>query len=121
GEDLDLKGIHAEDQRFQFVNGRFDGTPKVIERTFADAVDAFVGQDACEQPVLPGVARDVGFDGGDFHSPSSLAVCAQIRKAEPAPYLYNVRRSPTDLTLPGVASKTLPDAWSGIPMGVPDS
>jgi hypothetical protein len=30
-------------------------------------VNAFVGQDAGEEPVLPGIARDIGFDGGDFH------------------------------------------------------
>ena len=57
-----------ENQRLQFVDGRLDGLGEVVQRSFADAVDAFVGDDLGEQPVLPGIARDVCFDGCDSHA-----------------------------------------------------
>ena len=66
-QDFDLKRVHAKHKWLQFVDGRLDGLPEVVQRSLADAVDAFVGADLREEPVLPRIAGDVGVDGGDFH------------------------------------------------------
>ena len=49
------------------MDGRFHGFGDVIERALADAVDAFIGRDFCEEPVFPGIPRDVSFDGSNAH------------------------------------------------------
>ena len=43
------------------------GPGEVVERPFADAVDAFIGDDFGEEPVLPGITGNVGFDGCYAH------------------------------------------------------
>ena len=64
---LHLEGVHADDQRLQLVDGGLHGPGEVIRRAFAHAVDAFVGGHLGEQPVLPGIAGDVGVDRCDSH------------------------------------------------------
>ena len=43
GDGLDLKRIHADDERLQFVDGGFHGLGEVVDSPFPDAVNAFVG------------------------------------------------------------------------------
>ena len=49
------------------MDGGLDGLGEVVHRPFADAVDAFVGGDLGEQPVLPGIAGNVSVNRGDLH------------------------------------------------------
>ena len=60
--DFDLKRVHAEDQRFQLVDGGLHGLAEIIQRAFTNSMDAVAGSDLREQPVLPGIPRDVSFD-----------------------------------------------------------
>ena len=62
-----LERVHPNDQRLQFVNHRLDGLGERVDGAFADAVNALVGFDPREQPVLPRVATDDGADVSDFH------------------------------------------------------
>ena len=53
-DDLDLKGIHPEDERRQFVDRRFHGLAEVIQSAFADAVNAFIGRDLANSQFFQG-------------------------------------------------------------------
>ena len=57
-----LKRVHPDDERLQFVDGRFDGLGKVVQRALADSVNPFIRGDLGEQPVLPRIACDVSVD-----------------------------------------------------------
>ena len=64
---LHLERVHPHDQRFELVDGGFNGAREVVERTFADAVNPFVRRNHGEQPVLPRIAGNVSIDGGNAH------------------------------------------------------
>ena len=66
-DDLDLKRVHAEDQRRELVNGGLDGFTEIVQRAFADSVNAFVSRNFCEKPILPGVPGNIGIDSSDAH------------------------------------------------------
>ena len=51
--------VASDDHGFQFVYGRLDRVAEAVEGPLAQAVNAFVGVDAHEQPVLPAVADRV--------------------------------------------------------------
>ena len=82
------------DQRLQFVDGGFDGLAEIVQRAFAHAVDAFVGRDFGEQPVLPRVARDVGIDGGDSHLRGLYNSGPRPSALPPAPRQVSASRAP---------------------------
>jgi hypothetical protein len=65
--DFDLEWIHANDQRRKLVDGGFNRFGEVVERAFAYSVDSVAGPDFGEQPVLPGIPGDEGFDLADAH------------------------------------------------------
>jgi hypothetical protein len=43
-----------------------------VHGPFADAVESVIGDHLHEQPVFPGIAGDVSFDGDDFHNSQPL-------------------------------------------------
>src|SRR5579885_2332228 len=49
------------------MNSCFDRLAEVVQRSFADSISAVAGRDLCEQPVLPGIPRYVGFNRYDVH------------------------------------------------------
>ena len=69
GNRFDLERVHPEDQRREFVDGGFYRTGEIVEGSFANAVEAVIGDDFGEEPVFPGVTGDVGFDCLDAHEP----------------------------------------------------
>ncbi len=56
---LHLERVHAEDQRRKFMDRGFHRAAEIIERAFADAVNAFIGGNARKKPVLPGITGDI--------------------------------------------------------------
>src|ERR1017187_7390693 len=66
-DDLHLERVHPDRQRLQFVDGGFHGFAEIVHRAFTHAVQAFVRGYFGEYPVLPGIAGNVGVDGGDSH------------------------------------------------------
>ena len=65
--DLHLERVHTDDERLEFMDGGLDGFGEIVEGSFADAVNAFVGGDLRKEPVLPWVAGYVGVDGCYAH------------------------------------------------------
>jgi hypothetical protein len=45
---FDLKGIHAEHKVFELVNGCFHSFGEIVERSFADAGQTFIGENFCK-------------------------------------------------------------------------
>src|SRR5262249_81887 len=66
-DQLCLERIHSHVQSLQFVNGSFNCPGKAIERRFTDAVNALIGFEFYENPVLPGISHDVSLCVSDFH------------------------------------------------------
>ena len=67
------QGIHlarvlADRQMFQLADGGFGGADESVERPFPDAVQALIGMDGHEKPVLPAGSDGAGVDLGDFHA-----------------------------------------------------
>ena len=69
---LDVVRVGPEVLVGQLLDRRGDGRREPIDRAFPIAVQAVVGLDTDEQPVLPGVADDAGLDRRDAH-PRSVA------------------------------------------------
>ena len=67
-ERLDGERVATDDEAFELVDGCLDRPAEPVQRALTEAVDAFVGVDADEQPVLPPVADQVGRDAGDLHN-----------------------------------------------------
>src|SRR5579875_519346 len=63
----DLTRVGADDQRGKLVHGRLAGPAEAVESSLADAVQALVGDDPDEQPILPAGAYRVGLNVGDLH------------------------------------------------------
>src|ERR1022692_3609076 len=66
-DDLHLERVHPDRQRLQFVDGSLHRLAETVQRALAHPVDAFVRGHLGEYPVLPGIAGNVGVDGGDSH------------------------------------------------------
>ena len=84
GERTDAARVLADDEMLEFAHAGFGGADEAVERPLADAVQALVGHDLDEQPVLPAGADGVGLDPGDAHAwlPSQPAMVSIMRSVE---------------------------------------
>ena len=67
GERVDAARVLADGEMLQLVHAGLGGADEAVQRALADAVDAGVGMDLDEQPVLPAGADGEGLDLGDLH------------------------------------------------------
>ncbi len=67
GKRADTARVLADDQMLELAHTGFGSADEAVERPLADAVEAFVGENLDEQPVLPAGADGVGLDPGDTH------------------------------------------------------
>jgi hypothetical protein len=66
-EEVDLAWLETDVGVPKLVDRRLHGRREAIDGALAHAVDAFVRVHPDEQPVLPGVAHQIGRDAGDLH------------------------------------------------------
>jgi hypothetical protein len=69
GQQLDLRRVEPDVGVLELVNRRRDRVGERIRRALANAVDALVGLQPDENPVLPGIADGERLGGGDAHVP----------------------------------------------------
>ena len=67
GEQLDLRRVEPDVGVLELVDRRRDRLGERVRRALADAVDALVGLEPDEHPVLPGIADRERLGGGDAH------------------------------------------------------
>ena len=76
GQRVDAARVLADGEMLELVHAGFGGLDEAVQRAFADAMDALVGVDLDEEPVLPAGADGKGLDLGDLHA----AVLVQARQ-----------------------------------------
>ena len=72
GERVDAARILSDRQVLQFMDAGLGRLDEAVQRAFADAVNALVGMDLDEEPVLPAGADGEGLDLGDLHCATLL-------------------------------------------------
>ena len=75
GERVDAARILADRKVLEFVHAGLGRLDEAVQRALADAMDARVGMDPDEQPVLPAGADREGLDLGDLHAITLNSCC----------------------------------------------
>jgi len=69
-DQLDVGGVLADVGILELVDGCLDGGAEGIERALPHSVEALVGIDTDEKPVLPWVSDQEGLNATDLHERS---------------------------------------------------